>query len=61
MPISGCDNQFAEFIDHIVLDARDAERVDLSSFRQVTFRQGEKDIWDKISDHCPVVFEFWIP
>jgi endonuclease/exonuclease/phosphatase family metal-dependent hydrolase len=34
--------------------------VDRSSFRQVTYRQADKAVWDQLSDHCPVVVELWI-
>lgn len=44
----------------IVVDRRAAEFVDRSSFRHVTYRQGDKPVWDKISDHCPVVIELWV-
>lgn len=59
MPISCRDNGFTEFIDHIVFDRRSAELVDISSFRHVTYRQADKSVWDKISDHCPVAVEIW--
>lgn len=61
MPVSCRDNEFAEFIDHIVFDKRATAFVDRSSFRQVTFRQADRPVWDKISDHCPVVIEIWVP
>ena len=61
MPISCRDNTFTFFIDHIVFDKRGIELVDRSSFRHVTFRQADKPVWDKISDHCPVVVEMWVP
>ncbi len=61
MPISCRDNEFTEFIDHIVFDARSIEWVDQSSFRHVTYRQQDKEVWSKISDHCPVVVELWLP
>ncbi|WP_157679906.1 hypothetical protein [Nitrosococcus watsonii] len=35
--------------------------VDPSSFRHVTYRQADRPVWDKISDHCPVVVELWAP
>jgi len=60
MPISCRDNRFTTFIDHIVVDRRAAEFVDRSSFRHVTYRQADKPVWDKISDHCPVVVELWV-
>lgn len=60
MPISCRDNEFTEFIDHIVLDKRASRWFDDSSFRHVTFRQQDKENWDLISDHCPVVVELWI-
>lgn len=61
MPISCRDNTFPEFIDHIVVDPRALALVDRSSFRHVTFRQADRPVWDKISDHCPVVAEMWLP
>jgi endonuclease/exonuclease/phosphatase family metal-dependent hydrolase len=61
MPISCRDNTFTSFIDHIVFDKRAAGFVDRSSFRQVTFRQADKPVWDQLSDHCPVVVEMWMP
>jgi endonuclease/exonuclease/phosphatase family metal-dependent hydrolase len=61
MPISCRDNSFTSFIDHIVVDKRAAQFVDRTSFRHVTYRQDEQEVWDKISDHCPVVVELWVP
>lgn len=60
MSISCRDNEFTEFIDHIVLGKRAANLVDPTSFRHVTYRQEDKEVWDKISDHCPVVVEMWV-
>lgn len=60
MPISCRDNEFTQFIDHILLDQRAAQWLDSSSFRHVTYRQQDKDVWGLISDHCPVVVELWI-
>ncbi len=60
MPISCRGNEFTRFIDHIVLDKRAAAFVELSSFRHITFRQADKDRWDHISDHCPVVVDLFI-
>jgi endonuclease/exonuclease/phosphatase family metal-dependent hydrolase len=60
MPVSCRDNTFTEFIDHIVVDRRVLPWVDRSSFRQVTYRQADKAVWDQLSDHCPVVVELWI-
>jgi endonuclease/exonuclease/phosphatase family metal-dependent hydrolase len=60
MPISCRDNKFPEFIDHIVFDKRAIAFVDRSSFRQITYRQADKEVWDAISDHCPVVVEMWV-
>jgi hypothetical protein len=34
--------------------------VDRSSFPHITYRQADKDDWDKISDHCPVAVELWV-
>ncbi len=59
-PISCRDNQYTSFIDHIVFDRRGIEHVDLSSFRHMTFRQADKESWDRISDHCPVIVEMWV-
>jgi len=59
-PISCRDNQFTTFIDHIVFDLRAIAFVDRSSFRQMTFRQADRDNWDRISDHCPVIVELWL-
>jgi endonuclease/exonuclease/phosphatase family metal-dependent hydrolase len=59
MPVSCRDNTFTEFIDHIVVDRRVLPWVDRSSFRQVTYRQQDKAVWDQLSDHCPVVVELW--
>ena len=47
MPISCRNNEFTEFIDHIVFDRRWTAFVDRSSFRQVTFRQADKSVPDK--------------
>ncbi|WP_026210086.1 endonuclease/exonuclease/phosphatase family protein [Flexithrix dorotheae] len=60
MPLSCRDNRYTEYIDHIVFDKKSFEWVDLSSFRQVNYRQADKADWDKISDHCPVVIEIWV-
>mgnify|MGYP001792333391 CR=1 FL=1 len=60
MPLSCRDNKYTEFIDHIVFDKRAVQWVDFSSFRQVNYRQQDKDVWDNISDHCPVVIEMWV-
>jgi endonuclease/exonuclease/phosphatase family metal-dependent hydrolase len=60
MPVSCRDNMFTEFIDHIVVDRRVLPWVDRSSFRQVTYRQQDKAVWDQLSDHCPVLVELWI-
>lgn len=60
MPISCRDNQYTEFIDHIVFGKQAIAFVDRSSFRHVTYRQADKEVWDKISDHCPVMVEMWV-
>jgi endonuclease/exonuclease/phosphatase family metal-dependent hydrolase len=60
MPVSCRDNTFTEFIDHIVVDRRVLPWVDRTSFRQVTYRQADKAVWDQLSDHCPVLVELWI-
>jgi len=61
MPVSCRDNKFTEFIDHMLFDKRAIHFVDPSSFRQITYRQADKADWDKISDHCPVMVEMWVP
>ncbi len=59
--VTSCrDNEFTELIDHIVLDKRAAQWFDPSSFRQLTYREEDEDVWDLVSDHCPVVVELWI-
>jgi endonuclease/exonuclease/phosphatase family metal-dependent hydrolase len=60
MPVSCRDNTFTEFIDHLVVDRRVVPWVDRSSFRQVTYRQQDKAVWDQLSDHCPVLVELWV-
>jgi endonuclease/exonuclease/phosphatase family metal-dependent hydrolase len=60
MPISCRDNTFTEFIDHLVVDRRVLPWVDRTSFRQVTYRQQDKAVWDQLSDHCPVLVKLWI-
>jgi endonuclease/exonuclease/phosphatase family metal-dependent hydrolase len=60
MPVSCRDNAFTEFIDHIVVDPRGLAGVDRASFRQVTYRQADKAVWHKLSDHCPVAVELWV-
>jgi hypothetical protein len=60
MPVSCRDNTFTEFIDHIVLDRRAAAWADRTSFRQLPYRQADKAVWNKLSDHCPVLVELWI-
>ena len=61
MPVSCLDSTFTEFIDHIVVYRRVLPWVDRSSFRQVTYRQADKAMWDQISDHCPALVEIRIP
>jgi len=61
MPVSCRDNHFTEFIDHVLFDKRAIPFVDRSSFRQITYRQADKADWDKISDHCPIMVELWVP
>ncbi len=61
MPIACQSDKFTEFIDHLVFDRRSSAWVETSSFRHLTYRQQDKEVWDKISDHCPVVIELWIP
>lgn len=60
MPISCRDNKYTTFIDHIVFGKRAWQWVDRSSFRHMTYRQDDKEKWDKVSDHCPVVVEMWV-
>jgi endonuclease/exonuclease/phosphatase family metal-dependent hydrolase len=60
MPVSCRDHTFTEFIDHLVVDRRVLLWVDRTSFRQVTYRQADKAVWDQLSDHCPVLVELWI-
>jgi endonuclease/exonuclease/phosphatase family metal-dependent hydrolase len=60
MPVSCRDNQFTEFIDHIVVELRVLPWVDRSSFRQVTYRQADQAVWSQLSDHCPVAVELWV-
>jgi endonuclease/exonuclease/phosphatase family metal-dependent hydrolase len=60
MPVSCRDNTFTEFIDHIIVDRRVVPWVDRSSFRQITYRQADKAVWDQLSDHCAVLVELWI-
>ena len=50
MPISSRDNEFTTFIDQIVFGKRAWEWVDLSSFKHMTYREADKEQWDKISD-----------
>ncbi len=60
METSCRDNEYSEFIDHIVLDKRAAEWLDSSSFLHMTYRPEDEGVWDLISDHCPIVVELWI-
>jgi endonuclease/exonuclease/phosphatase family metal-dependent hydrolase len=60
MPVSCRDNSFTEFIDHLVVDRRVVPWVDRTSFRQVTYRQADRAVWDQLSDHCPVLVALWI-
>jgi endonuclease/exonuclease/phosphatase family metal-dependent hydrolase len=60
MPISCRDNHYPEFIDHIVVEPRVLPWVDRFSFRQITYRQANKGVWNKLSDHCPVAVELWV-
>jgi endonuclease/exonuclease/phosphatase family metal-dependent hydrolase len=60
MPISCRDNQFKRFIDHIVFDKRAVAFADRTSFRHMTYRQDDRDVWPVISDHCPVIIELWV-
>ena len=45
----------------MLFDKRAIPFVDPSSFRQITYRQADKADWDKISDHCPIMIELWVP
>jgi endonuclease/exonuclease/phosphatase family metal-dependent hydrolase len=60
MPVSCQGKTFTEFIDQVVVDRCALPCVDRSSFRQNTYRQRDKAVWDQISDHCPVLVELWI-
>jgi hypothetical protein len=60
MPVSCRDNTFTEFIDHVVVDRRVLPCVDRTPFRQITYRQVDKAVWNHISDHGPVLVERWI-
>jgi endonuclease/exonuclease/phosphatase family metal-dependent hydrolase len=60
MPASCRDHTFTEFIDHLVVDRPVLPWVDRTSFRQVTYRQADKAVWNQISDHCPVLVELWV-
>jgi endonuclease/exonuclease/phosphatase family metal-dependent hydrolase len=60
-PLSCRDNSFTQFIDHILLDLRVQALLDPASFRQVTYRQEDKAVWNQISDHCPLVTELFLP
>lgn len=60
MPISCRDNDFVRFIDHLVLDKRAIQWFEHSSFRHLTFRQADREEWDRIPDHCAVVSDLWI-
>jgi len=42
------------------LESGEPPWVDRTSFRQVTYRQDDKAVWDQLSDHCPVLVELWI-
>jgi endonuclease/exonuclease/phosphatase family metal-dependent hydrolase len=57
MPVSCRDDTFSEVIDHLAGDRRALPWVDRTSFRQVTYRQADKAVWDQLSDHCPVLVE----
>lgn len=59
-PISCRDNEFTAFIDHIVTGRHTTPWIDASSFRHMTYRQADKQVWSKISDHCPVIVDMWI-
>jgi endonuclease/exonuclease/phosphatase family metal-dependent hydrolase len=60
LPVSCRDKTFTAFIDHLVVERRVLLWVDRTSFRQVTYRQADKAVWDRLSDHCPVLVELWI-
>ena len=48
MPISCRDHTLTEFIDHIVVDQRVVPWTDRTSFRQVTYRQADKDVGETL-------------
>ncbi len=54
------DNSYERFIDHAVFDRRSYDWVEDSSFRHITYRQADKDVWGQISDHCPIAVDLWI-
>jgi endonuclease/exonuclease/phosphatase family metal-dependent hydrolase len=60
MPVSCRDNEFTAFIDHIMFDRRAAAWAERTSFRQLTYRQADRAVWDQISDHCPIMVELWM-
>jgi hypothetical protein len=60
LPVSCRDKTFTAFIDHLVVERRVVPWVDRTSFRQVTYRQADKAVWDRLSDHYPVLVELWI-
>jgi hypothetical protein len=56
MPISCRDNVFTESIDHLVVNRRVLLWVDRTTFRQVTYSQADKAVWDRLSNYCPVLW-----
>jgi hypothetical protein len=54
------EDSFTSFTDHIVFEKRGIEFTERSSFRHITFGQADRQVWDRISDHCPVVVEMWV-
>lgn len=54
------DNRYPDFIDHIVLDNRAIEWVDLTSFQNINYDHSSSSDWNQISDHCPVVIDLEI-
>jgi hypothetical protein len=45
---------------HLVVDRQVLLWGDRTSLCQVTYRQADKAVWEKLSDHCPVLVELWI-
>ena len=60
-PTSCRDNRYPDYIDHLVFDKRSITFVDGSSFLHQNYRQEDQEVWDAISDHCPVIVDMRIP